>query len=191
MNSRDKQRRELVEWSPEANDLVFRGTKARLADFWAALCGLDGMKGFLDRHPEVPVQAARDVLRLAGERFCWWPDDLAEQERARNLPDPRFEVAESDPDIRGGRLCFIGTSRYFELLFISLDWDPALANEPPEDVFCNGLTLEGVERDFDLPPSKTSRAVMIAAQLFAEGLVPDENLPRRGRSPAGDETPSG
>lgn len=179
--SNDQQRRELVEWNPALADLVFRGTTAKVSAFWAALCGPTGMKGFLDQNPEVSARAARDVLRLAGERFCSWPDDDTEQAKARNRPDPRFEVAESDPAIRGGRLCFIGTSRYFEILFDNLHWY--------ED--CSGATLDDLVEWYELPKAKTSRAVMIAAELFSEGLVPDENLPGRGRSPADGKTPPG
>lgn len=167
MNTKNDRRRELVAWSPDAGDLVFRSTTAKLSDFWAALCGPAGMKGFLDRHPEVAARAARDVLRLAGERFCWWPEDDAEQETARNRPDPRLEVAESTPRVRGGELCFIGTRLTFDVLFDNLPWD--------ED---GQATLDDLAQWYGhFPKDDAARAVVIAADLFSEGLVPDAGLP--------------
>jgi hypothetical protein len=185
MKTWDQRRRELVEWNSGSAALVFRETTAQLSDFWASLCGSAGMKGFLDRFPEVPVQAAQDVLRLAGVRFCWWPEDPAKQEAARRRADPRFEVAESTPGVRGGRLCFIGTSLYFEILFDNLD--------RVED--SGGATLDDLSQWYhQFPKHAATRAVMIAADLFSEGLVPDadflgQRCPSASRRPSEKERP--
>ncbi|GIW88227.1 MAG: hypothetical protein KatS3mg108_2551 [Isosphaeraceae bacterium] len=157
----------LVEWNLALRALVFRGTTARLSDFWPALYGPGGMKGFIDSHPDVSAEAARGVIKLAAERFCYWPSDPAEQDRARHQPDPRFEVAESTPRIRGGRLCFKGRSLYFEILWDNLCWDEE----------SGALSFDEIVTDWELPRDAAKRAIEIGGQLFSEGLAPAEDSP--------------